>query len=390
MKWFRVPRDIVFGWGCLEYLKGLKGNKALVVTDPGLVEAGMVDTVVEYLQAAGMETQVFSECEPDPPRSVVEKGAKAMMDFGPDWIIGLGGGSAIDAAKVMWVFYEHPDTTTWDNVFGVGNVLPLRRKARFVAIATTSGTGTEVTCAAVITNKDADPHVKEVVASPEITPDIAISDPELASKMPPKVTAATGMDALVHAVESYTSIAASEVDKALDIRAIQMIFRSLPKAYADGRNQAAREEMTTASLMAAMAFTNSFLGIVHSLAHQLGTQYGFPHGMANSLMLPHVVRFNSIAVGELYEEIAAALNLKFENTREAVAKLIEAIYQLQADTGLPHTIKEAGVDEATFLADLDKLAANAMLDICVFCNPRTPSLDDMKALYRAAFDSRVQ
>lgn len=388
MKWFRVPGDIVFGWGCLDYLKGLKGSKALVVTDPGLVDAGLADKVVEYLKETGMETKVFAECVPDPPRGIVEKGAKVMKEFRPDWIIGLGGGSAIDSAKVMWIFYEYPDTK-WENIFG-GNVPTLRTKAKFVAIATTSGTGTEVTCAAVITNKEAKPNVKEVVASNEITPDIAISDPELASKMPPKVTAATGMDALVHAIECYTSIAASEIDKALAIRAIQLVFRSLPKAYADGRNPVAREDMHTASLMAAMAFTNAFLGIVHSLAHQLGTQYGFPHGMANSLMLPYVVRFNSIAVGELYEEIAAALNLKYDNTRDAVTKLIEAIYQLQEDAGLPHTIKEGGVDEKTFLADLDKLAANAINDICVFNNPRVPSVDDMKNLYRTAFNTKAQ
>lgn len=386
MKAFRIPRDIVFGWGSLEYLKGLKGEKAMVVTDPGLVAAGVVDQVVAYLTEAGLETAVFSECEPDPPRGVVDKGVAVMKEFGPDWIVGVGGGSAIDAAKVMWIFYEDP-TMTWDNVFGV--VPTLRNKAKFVAVATTSGTGTEVTCAAVITNKEATPTVKQVVASNEITPDIAITDPEVASKMPPRVSAATGMDALVHAIESYTSIAATEIDKALAVRAIRMIYRSLPKAVADGRNQVAREDVSTASLMAAMAFTNSFLGIVHSLAHQLGTQYGFPHGLANSIILPYVVRFNSVAVGDLYAEIADELKISFANNRDAVAKLIESIYQLQEDTGLPHTIQEAGVDEQTFRADLDKLAANAMNDICVPCNPRVPSIEDMKKLYLAAFNTKA-
>ncbi|MDA8227795.1 MAG: iron-containing alcohol dehydrogenase [Desulfitobacterium hafniense] len=389
MKWFRVPRDIVFGWGSLEYLKGLKGSRAIIVTDPGLVAAGVVDQVAAYLKEAGLETTVFSECEPDPPRGVVEKGAQVMKEFGPDWIIGVGGGSAIDAAKVMWMFYEYPDMT-WDQAFEIFNVPPLRNKAKFIAVATTSGTGSEVTCAAVITNKEVTPTFKQVVASFEITPDIAVTDPELASKMPPMVTAATGMDALVHAIESFTSIAASEVDKALDVRAIKLLFRSLPKAVADGRNQVAREDVSTASLMAAMAFTNSFLGIVHSLAHQLGTQYGLPHGMANSIMLPYVVRFNSVAAGELYEEIANELKLDYSNTRDAVTKFIEAIYQLQQDTGLPHTIKEAGVDEKAFEADLDNLAANAMNDICVFNNPRVPTIEDMKKLYRAAFNTMAQ
>lgn len=387
MKTFRIPRDVVFGWGSLAYLKDLKGKKALIVTDPGLVAAGVVDQAESYLKEAGLETRVFADCEPDPPRSVVDAGVKVMNEFQPDWIVGVGGGSAIDAAKTMWVFYEDPNTT-WDTVFGV--VPPLRNKAKFVAVATTSGTGTEVTCAAVITNKDVTPTVKQVVASNEITPDIAIADPEVASKMPPKVTAATGMDALVHAIESYTSIAATEVDKALASRAIRMIFRSLSKAVADGRNQVAREDVSTASLMAAMAFTNSFLGIVHSLAHQLGTQYGFPHGLANSIMLPYVIRFNSVAVRELYEEVADELKLDYTDARDAVNQLIEAIYQLQEDTGLPHTIQEAGVDEKTFNADLDNLAANAINDICVFCNPRVPSLDDMKALYRMAFNTRAK
>ncbi|RYD02590.1 NADPH-dependent butanol dehydrogenase [Desulforamulus aquiferis] len=382
MKTFRVPKDIVFGWGALEYLKQVKGEKAFIVTDKVIEGLGFVEKVKGYLEEAGLQTMVFSETEPDPSRDTVEKGTQLMKQFNPDWIVGLGGGSAIDAAKGMWVRYEHPDLA-WDEVFGV--FPPLRQKAKFIAIATTSGTGSEVTCASVITNRNVEPHVKNVIASNEITPDIAIADPELASQMPPKVTAATGMDVLTHAIESYTSIAATEVDKALTLKAIQMVFRSLPKAYADGRNQQAREDMHTASFMAGMAFTNSFLGIVHSLAHQLGSQYGIPHGAANSLMLPYVIKFNAIAVPELYAEIADALNIKYEGTRDAADKLVEAIFQLQKDIGQPQVIKASGVDENTFFERLDATAQNALNDICTYCNPRVPNVEDMKQLYKQAF-----
>ncbi|AGL00253.1 iron-containing alcohol dehydrogenase [Desulfoscipio gibsoniae] len=382
MKAFRVPKDIVFGWGALEYLKQVKGEKAFIVTDKVIESLGFVDKVKGYLEEAGLQTMVFSETEPDPSRDTVEKGTVLMREFKPDWIVGLGGGSSIDAAKGMWVLYEYPDLT-WDEVFGI--VPPLRNKARFIAIATTSGTGSEVTCASVITNRNVEPHVKNVIASTEISADIAITDPELASQMPPKVTAGTGMDVLTHAIESYTSIAATEIDKAIALRAIQMVFRSLPKAYADGRNQQAREDMHTASLMAGMAFTNSFLGIVHSLAHQLGSQYGIPHGAANSLMLPYVIKFNAIAVAESYVEIADALNIKYEDNRDAVEKLVEAIFQLQKDVGLPQVIKDAGVDENTFFERLDATAQNALNDICTYCNPRVPNVADMKQLYIQAF-----
>ncbi len=382
MKFFRVPKDIVFGWGSLEYLKQIKGKKAFLVTDPTMVKAGVAERVENYLKEAGLAVQKFTEVEPDPSRETVEKGTKLMQSFEPDWIVALGGGSSMDAAKGMWVLYEYPDIT-WEKVFAATPVL--RNKAKFIAITTTSGTGSEVTCAAVITNRSVRPNVKDVIASMEISADIAITDPELASTMPPKVTAATGVDALVHAIESYTSIAATVIDKAIALKAIQMVFSSLPKAYADGRNQVAREDMATASLMAGMAFTNSFLGIVHSLAHQLGSEFGVPHGAANSLMLPYVMKFNSIAVSELYAEIASALNIEFYDDREAVDKLIKAIFQLQEDVGQPHTIKEYGIDEKTFIGLLDNLAQNALNDACVFCNPRVPSLEDMKNLYLAAY-----
>lgn len=386
MKTFRVPKDIVFGWGSLDYLKQLDGSKAFIVSDKTMDEVGIVNKVKDYLQEAGLETQTFVDVEPDPSRETVSAGVKLMQAFGPDWIISLGGGSSMDAAKAMWVFYEYPNIS-WEKAFT--ETPKLRNKARFIAIATTSGTGSEVTCAAVITNRNTNPAVKDVIASNEITPDIAITDPELAASMPPRVTAATGMDVLTHAIESYTSIAATEIDRALAIRAIQMVFRSLPKAYADGRNQIAREDMHTASLMAGMAFTNSFLGIVHSLAHQLGSQFGVPHGDANSLMLPYGIKFNSIAVADKYMEIANALNLKFDDEKDAVDKLIEAIFQLQKDIGQPQTIQGRGIGEDEFNTKLNDLAQSAINDICVFCNPRVPSLQDMKDLYIKAFNGNL-
>ncbi len=384
MKHFVVPRGIFFGWGSLDYLKGVQGKKAFIVTDKPLVEMGVADKVAGYLQEAGLETKIFDGSLPDPPRACVLEGVDMLKDFEADWIVALGGGSSMDTAKGIWVLYEHPNLT-WDEVFVPFGIPPLRNKAKMIAIATTSGTGSEVTCAAVITNKEVKPEVKQVIASHEITPDVAIVDPELSSSMPPLVTSATGMDALTHAIESYTSIAATDIDKAIDLGAIKIIFRALPKAFADGRNAAAREDMHTASLMAGMAFTNSFLGITHALAHQLGTEYGVPHGKGNSLMLPYVIQFNAIAVAELYAEIADYLKLDFENNKDAVKKLVAAIFELQRDSGLPSTIKDAGIDEADFKKKLDGLANNAMGDITVGNNPRVPSLQDLKDLYVAAF-----
>ncbi len=384
MKHFVVPRGIFFGWGSLDYLKGVQGKKAFIVTDKPLVEMGVADKVAGYLQEAGLETKIFDGSLPDPPRACVLEGVDMLKNFEADWIVALGGGSSMDTAKGIWVLYEHPNLT-WDEVFVPFGIPPLRNKAKMIAIATTSGTGSEVTCAAVITNKEVKPEVKQVIASHEITPDVAIVDPELSSSMPPLVTSATGMDALTHAIESYTSIAATDIDKAIDLGAIKIIFRALPKAFADGRNAAAREDMHTASLMAGMAFTNSFLGITHALAHQLGTEYGVPHGKGNSLMLPYVIQFNAIAVAELYAEIADYLKLDYENNKDAVKKLVAAIFELQRDSGLPSTIKDAGIDEADFKKKLDGLANNAMGDITVGNNPRVPSLQDLKDLYVAAF-----
>jgi len=384
MKHFRVPRDIFFGWGALEYLKSVQGKKAFIVTDKDLHKMGALDKVESNLKEAGLETMVYDGSDPDPCRQCVLNGVELIKKFEPDWIVAVGGGSSIDTAKAIWVMYEYPEMT-WEEIFVPFGIPPLRNKAKLIAIATTSGTASEVTCAAVVTNKEVEPNFKEVIASYEITPDVAIADPEMASTMPPSVTSATGMDALTHAIESYTSIAATEIDKALALGAIKMVFRSLPKAYADGRNTVAREDMHTASLMAGMAFTNSFLGIVHALAHQLGTEYRVPHGKANSLMLPYVMQFNRIAVAELYAEIASAVSIEYEDKKDATRKLVQAIFALQKDSGLPSTLQDAGIDEADFKNKVDKLAGNAMNDITVGNNPRVPTLQNMKDLYLAAY-----
>ncbi len=382
MKSFIVPRDIIFGWGSLSFLSRLKGKRAFIVTDPVIAEVGLLDKVQSHLQQGGLEVQAFTGVEPDPSRELIEKGAGLMRAFEPDWIIALGGGSAIDAAKVMWVFYEHPGIT-WEKI--IKKVPALRNKAKLIAVSTTSGTGSEVTSVAVITNRSVQPHVKDMIISREIGPDIAIADPELASTMPPGVTAATGMDVLSHAVEGFVSTIASEIDRALALKVVQMVFHSLPKAYANGRNKQAREEMHTASLMAGMVFTNTSLGVTHALAHQLGSEFGVPHGMGNSLLLPYVVQYNSIAVAELYAELAGALNLQFNDNREAADKLANAMFQLQKDIGLPRTIKEYGIDEASFNNALDHLAQNAMRDITIRTNPRLPTLQDLKNLLITAY-----
>lgn len=385
LKLFRIPKDIAYGWGSLEHLKSIKGERAFIVTDKTCVSLGFTDKISAILKEVGIETKTFAEVEEDPSRDTVEKGVKLMNEFQPDWIIGLGGGSSMDAGKGMWVLYEHPKMT-WDEIFVPFGVPPLGQKAHFIAIATTSGTGSEVTCASVITNRGVTPPVKHCIATTEILPDIAISDPELASTMPPKVTAATGMDVLVHAIEAYTSIASSVIDATLALKAIELTFDNLAKATLDGRNQIARENMHSASLMAGMAFTNCFLGIVHSLAHQIGAEYHVPHGYANSLMLPHVIKFNGKAIPEKYAEICDSIGLAYEDDRDAVKQLINKVLQLQEDIGLSLTIEGAGIEKNDFFDKLNMLAENAVNDICTYNNPRTVTAEDMKALYTAAFN----
>ncbi|HHW45154.1 MAG TPA: iron-containing alcohol dehydrogenase [Desulfotomaculum sp.] len=384
-KWFRIPRDIVFGWGCLEYLKQLDGKKAVIVTDKVMQQLGFVEKVKSYLAEAGIKSTVFDEVEPDPSRQTVKKGAKLMLEYQPDLIVGLGGGSAIDAGKAMWIFYEHPDVT-WEQIFVPFTGVPkLRNKARYVAIPSTSGTATEVTLAAVITNRDVHPNVKDFTLSYEVTPDIAICDPELPSTMPPIVTANTGFDVIVHAVEAYVSVNATDVTDPIAVSAATMAYKWLPLAFANGSNKEAREKMHTSSLMAGFTFTNTALGLVHSTAHQIGAEYRIPHGRANAVMLPYVVQYNTPAAAARYADVARAFGYDSTDPYEGTAKFIKAIRDLQKLLGIPACLKDAGIDEQDFLNKVDMLAQNAMKDGSTPANPRVPTVEEIKKIFLCAY-----
>jgi acetaldehyde dehydrogenase/alcohol dehydrogenase len=404
MKWFKVPPKIYFEKGCLEYLRNIKGQRALIVTDPTMVRLGFVHKVEDYLQQAGMDTEIFSEVEPDPSTDTVYRGVEVMQRFLPDVIVAFGGGSPIDAAKGMWLFYEHPGTHFEDLALRFVDIRKravrfpeLGKKALFVAVPTTSGTGSEVTAFAVITDKQT--GIKYPLADYELTPDIAILDPELTYTVPRSVTADTGMDVLVHAIEAYVSVMASDYTDALALQAIKILFKYLPVAYEEPRDEKAREKMHNASCMAGMAFTNAFLGINHSLAHKVGGQFHVPHGRANAVLIPHVIRYNAAmptkytaypkyeypVANRKYQEIAQALGLPAATPEEGVESLVHAVEELRAKLNMPATLREAGVDEAEFHRHLDEMALQAFDDQCTGANPRYPLVEELKTLLRTAY-----
>lgn len=385
-KGFKIPRDIVFGWGSLEYLKSLEGKKAVIVTDKVMQQLGFVEKVKGYLLEAGIESAVFDEVETDPCRQTVKKGAALMLEFEPDIIIGLGGGSCIDAGKGMWIFYEYPNAK-WEDIFVPFTGVPkLRKKAIYVAIPSTSGTATEVTLAAVVTNRDVHPNVKDFTLSYEVTPDIAICDPELPATMPPTITANTGFDVLVHATEAYVSVNASDLTDPIALRACDMVFEWLPQAFANGSNKIAREKMHNASLMAGFTFTNTALGLCHSTAHQIGAEYKIPHGLANAIMLPYVVQYNMSIAASRYSDIAKSIGYTAATPIEGTRKFIEYIRELQKILKMPTSIKEVGVDEGDFMKNLDMLAVNAMADGSTSSNPRVPEINDIKQILTCAYN----
>lgn len=407
MQWFKIPEKIYFEYGSTQYLEKMPNiTKAFIVTDPYMVKLGYVDRVLYYLRKRQqyVHCEIFSEVEPDPSVDTVMKGCDAMNKFQPDVIIALGGGSAMDAAKGMWLFYEHPETDfnslrlkfmdIRKRVFKFPN---LGTKAKMVAIPTTSGTGSEVTSFAVITDKKK--NIKYPLADYELTPDVAIIDPEFVMTVPASVTADTGMDVLTHAIEAYVSVLASDFTDGLAIKAIQMVFEYLPKAYKNGRDRVAREKMHNASCIAGMAFTNAFLGINHSLAHKLGGEFHIPHGRANAILLPYVVEYNAqkptkfvsfpkyetFIADKKYAEIAKALGLPANTTEEGVNSLIKAIKDLMKEINMPSTIAECGVDRKQFMAKVPELADRAFEDQCTNANPRMPLVKELEEIYVKAF-----
>ncbi|ELC8350196.1 iron-containing alcohol dehydrogenase [Clostridium perfringens] len=378
---FTLPRDIYHGKDSLEVLKSLEGKKAFIVIGGGSMKRfGFLDKVLSYLKEANMETKVFEGVEPDPSVETVMKGAKEMEEFNPDWIVSIGGGSPIDAAKAMWIFYEYPDFTFEKAIVPFG--LPkLRRKAKFVAIPSTSGTATEVTAFSVITDYKA--KIKYPLADFEITPDIAIVDPSLAETMPEKLVAHTGMDALTHAIEAYTASLRSNFTDPLALKAIEMVNMHLVNSYKG--DMEARGEMHEAQCLAGMAFSNALLGIVHSMAHKVGAVFHIPHGCANAIFLPYVIKYNRKACEDRYAQIARHIGLKGESERELTDALIDLINKFNKELNIPSSMKEYGIEENEFKANLKFIAHNAVLDPCTGSNPREIDDETMEKLYTCAY-----
>ena len=381
---FTLPRDIYHGKDSLEVLKSLEGKKAFIVIGGGSMKRfGFLDKVLSYLKEANMETKVFEGVEPDPSVETVMKGAKEMEEFNPDWIVSIGGGSPIDAAKAMWIFYEYPDFTFEKAIVPFG--LPkLRRKAKFVAIPSTSGTATEVTAFSVITDYKA--KIKYPLADFEITPDIAIVDPSLAETMPEKLVAHTGMDALTHAIEAYTASLRSNFTDPLALKAIEMVNMHLVNSFKG--DMEARGEMHEAQCLAGMAFSNALLGIVHSMAHKVGAVFHIPHGCANAIFLPYVIKYNRKACEDRYANIARHIGLKGESERELTDALIDLINKFNKELNIPSSMKEYGIDENEFKANLKFIAHNAVLDPCTGSNPREIDDETMEKLYTCAYYGR--
>lgn len=404
MQWFRVPERIFFEPGSLSYLEKLQGKRAFIVADKFMDRLGYVSKVMQHLKKANFDINVFLDVEPDPSTETVMKGTAQMNSFEPDVIIALGGGSAMDAAKGMWLFYENPDIDF--------NGLKLRfmdirkrafkfphlgKKSKLVAIPTTSGTGSEVTSFAVITDKEN--NIKYPLADYELTPDIAIIDPQLVMTVPPSVTADTGLDVLTHAIEAYVSVMASDYTDALALKAIELVFKYLPIAYKDGNNAVAREKMHNASCIAGMAFTNAFLGVNHSIAHKLGSEFHIPHGRANAIMLPHIIKYNGSNPSKLvsfpkyeyykapekFREIAKFLGLNHSTCEEAVDNLVDAVRNLMIELNIPTTLSQCGVTKDHLDSVLYTLADEAFEDQCTTANPRLPLVSEIAELIRDAF-----
>lgn len=395
---FTLPRDLYHGKGAMEALKTFTGKRAVICVGGGSMKKfGFLDKAIGYLKEAGMEVSIIDGIEPDPSVETVMAGAEKMLQFQPDWIVAIGGGSPIDAAKAMWIKYEYPEVTFEDmcKVFGLPK---LRTKAKFCAISSTSGTATEVTAFSIIT--DYKKGIKYPIADFEITPDVAIVDPELAETMPKKLVAHTGMDAMTHAVESYVSTANCDYSDPLALYAIKMIQNDLVKSY--NGDVASRDAMHNAQCLAGMAFSNALLGIVHSMAHKTGAafaDYGahIIHGAANAMYLPKVIAFNAKneTAAKRYATIADYMNLGGNTVEEKVQLLIKYLRNMNDELNIPHCIKNYGADsypteqgfvpEKVFLERLPEIAKNAIGDACTGSNPRIPTQEEMEKLLKCCY-----
>lgn len=402
MQWFKVPEKIYFEAGSIAYLEKMPNiTRAFIVTDESMVKLGYVDKILYHLRKRHryVHSEIFSEVESDPAFETINKGVKMMNEFNPDVIIAIGGGSPIDAAKGMWLFYEHPEADVEGLKLKFMDIRKrtykfpeLGKKAKLVAIPTTSGTGSEVTSFAVITDKKT--NKKYPLADYELTPDVAIVDPDLVLSLPQKITADTGMDVLTHAIEAYVSNMASDYTDGLAEKAVELVFKNIREAYYHGDNKTAREHMHNASTIAGMAFTNAFLGINHSLAHKIGAEFHMAHGRINAILLPYVVRYNSqkptkfvsfpkyeyFIADQKYADLSRRMNFPAYTNEEGVWSLIREIQKLNSDLGIERCFKDAGVDEQEFLSKVDMLADRAFEDQCTTANPRLPLVSELKQI----------
>ena len=402
MQWFKIPEKIYFEAGSISYLEKMPDiQRAFIVTDEGMVKLGYVDKILYHLRKRQqyVHSEIFSDVESDPSFDTIKKGVKMMEAFKPDVIMAIGGGSPIDAAKGMWLFYEHPDADIEGLKLKFMDIRKrtykfpkLGEKCKMVAIPTTSGTGSEVTSFAVITDKKL--NKKYPLADYELTPDVAIVDPDLVMSLPKSVTADTGMDVLTHALEAYVSNMASDFTDGLAEKAVQLVLENLENAYNDGSNKQAREKMHNSSTIAGMAFTNAFLGVNHSIAHKIGAEFHLPHGRINAILLPYVIRYNSskpskfvsfpkyeyFIADKKYATIAKKAGLKADTVEEGINSLIERIKELNNNLNIPKSFKEAGISEDEFLSKVDMLADRAFEDQCTTANPRVPLVNEIKQI----------
>src|SRR6056297_3278503 len=377
MKSFMIPHEIQFSEDSLDYLSTLKGDKAVLVTGGSSMKRfGFLDQAQDLLSKANIDSIIIDGVEPNPSVKTVIEGKEKMLEFEPDWVIAIGGGSALDAAKIMWAFYEHPELD-FEDIIELGSIPELRNKAKFIAIPSTSGTASEITAFSVIT--DTEKKIKYPIVSPEIIPDVAIVDPQIPATMPSHITANTGLDVMAHAVESFVSTNASEYTNPLALRAIELVFDYLPKAVEDGDDIKAREKMHNASTMAGMAFSNSSLGIIHSLAHKIGGELHITHGLANAILLPYVIEYNYEAAKDKFTYIEDYLDIE---------SLADAIRKINKEIGIPSSFKDIywlDYTEQDFQEILDRMAKNALEDPCTLTNPKQPTVQDMKELYEKAY-----
>ncbi|MFX1487092.1 MAG: iron-containing alcohol dehydrogenase [Promethearchaeota archaeon] len=384
MWFFTSPRTIAFGEGSLEYLRELEGERVFIVTDAVLRNLGIVDKVKEQLRDR-IEVLVFDEVESEPSKQTVNRGAKILSKFKPDWIIGLGGGSCMDAAKAMWVLYERPDLTieSIDPIKKLG----LRKKAHLINIPTTSGTGADVTWAVVIT--DTEMKAKLELASREVVADISILDPSLVSNLPPRLTADTGMDVLVHAIEAYTAQWKNDFSDAFALRAVQTVFDYLPRAFKNGKDDPeAREKMHNAATMAGLAFGNSQICIAHAMGHSLGAVFKVPHGRSVSVFLPYAMEYNLPEATELYSQLADAVGIRRGANEDKAKEFIRVIRNLMEEIGAPSRIRDIGISREEFEAKLDELTDKAIESTGTIVNPRVPGEEDYKKLFLYTYEGK--